>query len=103
MTKTLGLSRRGSWALPAVDRAIGTLRAEQILCDTGDSRGEIRIVRTALDDRLLLDEGLIRPVQIEPRLDRDRPVYAEGSVSEVRACEAADFASGMRAQFEAPL
>src|SRR5216684_2922367 len=103
MTKTLGLSRRRSWALPAVDRAIGTLRAEQVLGDTGDCFGEIGIVRAALDDRLLLDEGLIRPVQIEPRLDRDRPVYAEGPVSQVRACEAANFASGMRAQFEAPL
>jgi len=46
------------------------------LCEAHDDLGEMRIVRTAtfIDGRLFLDEGLIFPVQIKSRLDRDRTV-----------------------------
>ena len=57
---------------PNVDGAIGSGRTEEVPGDVSNGRGEIGIVGSPLDDRLLLDEGLILPVEIEPHLDRDR-------------------------------
>jgi hypothetical protein len=47
------------------------------LGNAGHRGCEIGIVGTSLDDRLLLDEGLIFSVEIESRLDRDRAVHDE--------------------------
>jgi len=55
--KLTALSRRVSGALPGVDGAISTRRSEEILCEARDCLGKIEVVRTALDDHLLLDEG----------------------------------------------
>ena len=59
------------WAASDVDGAISPRRSEEILGDARNRPHEVRIVRTALDDCLFLDEGLILPTQVEPRLDRD--------------------------------
>src|SRR5207247_1842075 len=75
---------------------------EEISRGAGDCRGEIGIVSPPLDDRLLFDQGLIFPVQIEPRFDRDRTIPAEGAVGRPRGSEATHFAPGIRVQFEAP-
>ena len=66
-----GLSRFLSRALSGIDGAKGPLGSQKILCDVGDRRGEIGIVRATLNDHLLFDKDLILPVQVKPSLDRD--------------------------------
>jgi hypothetical protein len=51
-----------SWALPGVYDAVRSRRAEKFLCDARDGCPKIGIVRSALDDGLLFDEGLILPM-----------------------------------------
>jgi hypothetical protein len=77
----------------------GTPRSQKILRDAGHRRSEIGIVRAALDDRLLLDEDLVFPVQIETRLDCDRTADPEDPFSHVRTHKVAYVASGIRVQF----
>src|SRR6202040_1774585 len=101
--KLTALSRRVSGALPGVDGAISTRRSEEILCEARNCLGKIGVVRTALDDHLLLDEGLVLAVQIEPDPDRDWTVYAEDPFSHMRAHKSAHFTSGIRVQFKSPL
>src|SRR5437016_4591859 len=64
--KSLDLSQSLSRTPSAVDSGKGTLRSQKILRDTGHGRGEIGILGTTLNDRLVLDEGLVLPVQIKP-------------------------------------
>ena len=75
--EALGLTRRQTLALSSVYGAVGARSAQETLGKARDGRGEIAVVRTTLDDRLPLDERLIFPVQVEPRLDRDGTVDAE--------------------------
>jgi hypothetical protein len=96
------LSRVVSAALLGVDRAMRSRRAEEILGSARHRRGKITIVRTALDDRLLFDEGLILTTEIKPCLDRDRTARRR-SVHGLAAREAAHLSSGIRVQFEALL
>jgi len=90
-------------ALPRIDRAVGSGRPEEISCSARDRRGEIRIVEPSLDQRLLFDEGLILPIEIEPRLDGNRTVYAEPPILGHRVPKTAYLPSGIWVQFEAPL
>src|SRR5205823_2299977 len=70
-SKSTRLSPSLSRTQCAVDGAKGTLRPQKILCDARHGRGEIGIVGATLNDRLLLDEGLVLPVQVKPSLNRD--------------------------------
>jgi len=65
--------------------------------------GEIRIVGPPLDDRLFFNECLIFPVEIQPRLDRNRTVYPEPPLIGQRMRKIAHFAPGIWVQFECPL
>src|SRR5580704_7489218 len=86
--------------LTAISRRVsGALPGEEILCEARNCLGKIGVVSTALDDHLLLDEGLVLPVQIEPDPDRDWTVYAEDPFSHMRAHKSAHFTSGIRVQF----
>ena len=86
-----------------MDGAVSARRAQQILSKVCNCRSEIGIVRTALDDRLLLDERLIFSIQIEPRLDRDRSMDTECHIVHLPGYKGTYFSPGIRAQFEAPL
>ena len=55
-----------------------------------------------VDNRLLFDERLIFPIQIQTRLDRDRTVYAELPFIDQRVHEIAHFSPGIRVQLECP-
>ena len=79
-----------------------TPRTKQILCDARDRRREIGIVRTAFDNRLFLDQGLVFPVEIKSRLDRHWTVRAEDPFGYMRASEVAHLSSGIRVQLEFP-
>jgi len=72
-----------------------------VLSKARDCCGEIGIVRTALDDRPFLNQPPIFPIQIEPRLDRDRAMVTECDI--VWGYKGTHFSPGIRARFEAPL
>ena len=55
----IALSQQLALVPAAMDGTVSARRAQQILSKVYNCRGEIGIVRTALDDRLLLDERLI--------------------------------------------
>jgi len=69
----------------------------------GDRSGEIRILPTTFNDHLLRDKSPIFSSQIEPRLDGDRAMHAEQPFAGTLVYKAADFSSGVRVQFKAPL
>jgi|HubBroStandDraft_4_1064222.scaffolds.fasta_scaffold62705_3 hypothetical protein len=98
-----GLSCLVCWAPSDVDGAISPRRSEEILCDARNRPHEVRIVWTALDDCLFLDEGLILPVQVEPRLDRDWAVYTQPLFVEQSVHKIAHFSSCIRIQPDCPL
>jgi hypothetical protein len=50
----------------AIDGTVSDRRAQELLSKIRNCCGEIGIVRTALDDRLFLDQPPIFPIQIEP-------------------------------------
>src|SRR5215831_5927828 len=89
--------------LAAMDGTVGARRVQQISSKVCYCRGEIGIVRTALDDRLLLDERLIFSIQIGARLDRDRSMDTECHIVHLPGYKATHFSPGIRAQFETPL
>ena len=62
ISTTPGLFFSVSWALPGVYGAVRSRRAEKFLCDARDGCRKIGIVRSALDDGLLFDQGLILPM-----------------------------------------
>jgi hypothetical protein len=62
ISTTPGLFFWVSWVLPGVYGAVCSRRAEKFLCDARDGCRKIGIVRSALDDGLLFDEGLILPM-----------------------------------------
>ena len=64
-------------------------------------RCKIGIVATALDDRVFLRARLVFPIQIEPRLDRDRAMDTD--CLRVRGYKGTGFSAGIRVQFEARL
>jgi len=97
------LSQRMPSVLAAMDGTVGARRVQQISSKVCYCRGEIGIVGTALDDRLLLDERLIFSIQIEARLDRDRSMDTECHIVHLPGYKATHFSPGIRAQFEAPL
>ena len=90
-------------ALALIQGAVSTRRAQEVLSEARDCRGEIGIVRTALDDRLSLNERLIFPIQKEARLDRDRAMDTECLILHIREYKGTHFSPGIRVQFEAAL
>ena len=78
-------------------------KAQEVLRKSRDCRGEIGIVRTALDDRLFPNDRMILPIQIKPRLNRDRAMDTECLIVHVRGDKATHFSPGIWLQREAPL
>ncbi len=98
-----GLPCSGGWAPSDVDGAISPRRSEEIFSDARNRPHELWIVWTALHDCLFLDEGLILPVQVKPRLDRDWAVYTQPLFVEQSVHKIAHFSSGIGIQPDCPL
>ena len=70
------------------------------MSEARDCRGEIGIVRTALDDRLFLNQRLIFAIQTKPRLDRDREMDTERLIVHVRGYKATHFSPAYGSKLE---
>jgi hypothetical protein len=89
--------------LAIIDNTVNARRPEEVLRKSRDCRSEIGIVRTALDDLRSLHEPPIPPIQIEPRLNRDRAMDTECLIVHVRGYKATHFSPGIWLQRKAPL
>ena len=81
--------------LPGIDGAIGSRRTEEAFCGARDCGGKFGIVWTALYHRLPFDECLVFAIQIKPRLDGDRTVYAKPLFIYRRTDKIPDFSPGV--------